>query len=123
MTVTITHLGCPGHLCVARYCRWHRHTQVDGPGGSWRISSIGNYYLNDKLMTIGAGDDAFFETMVFKTDAAQEVADSNGCGCRPVTDWCEVDSERYAKDGAAQAGHEQFVAKYAKKASKKRARK
>lgn len=123
MKVTIKHLGCPGHLCVARYCRWHRHTQVDGPGGSWRVSSIGNYYLNDKLTTIGAGADSFFETMVFKTFANKKVADSNGCGCRPVKEWGEIDCERYVKDGEAQAGHERFVAKYAKLARKQKVRK
>lgn len=123
MKVTIKHLGCPGHLCVARYCRWHRHTQVDGPGGSWRVSSIGNYYLNDKLTTIGAGAESFFETMVFKTVANKKVEGSNGCGCRPVKEWGEIDCERYAKDGEAQSGHERFVAKYAKLARKKKVRK
>ena len=40
----ITELGCAGHLIVANRCQWKRHTQV----GKYRISSIGNYYLETK---------------------------------------------------------------------------
>lgn len=107
-------LGCAGHLIVARYCRWKRHTQV----GKYRVSSIGDYYLSltgreddEKRKTIGAGDDAWFETMVFETSDEQD--DGNeGCGCRRVKDWSEIDGERYATAGEAQAGHERYVAKY-----------
>lgn len=113
-------LGCAGHLIVARYCRWKRHTQV----GKYRVSSIGDYYSPDldsrernatKRTTIGAGDDAWFETMVFET-TDRPVEGGEGCGCMEVKDWSELDGERYATAGDAQAGHERYVAKYLEKA-------
>lgn len=111
-------LGCAGHLIVASRCRWHRHTQVPG----FRISSVGNYYpdRDGKRETIGAGLDSFFETMVFRTDDTQD--DGNeGCGCRMVKDWTEIDGERYATAGEAQAGHERYVAKYLEPTASKEA--
>ena len=57
----IIELGCAGHLIVANRCRWKRHTQV----GNFRISSIGDYYLDNKRQTLGASPNSFFETMVF----------------------------------------------------------
>jgi hypothetical protein len=111
-------LGCAGHLIVANSCRWKRHTQV----GKYRISSIGDYYAPDldkltrdpravKRTTIGAGPDAWFETMVFETTDEQEPG-NEGCGCHQIKSWGEIDSERYATAGEAQTGHERYVAKY-----------
>jgi hypothetical protein len=113
-------LGCAGHLIVANSCRWKRHTQV----GNYRISTIGDYYGPDldridsdrnakKRTTIGAGDDAFFETMVFETEEAQD-GGNEGCGCRAVKDWGGLDSDRYATAGEAQAGHERLIEKYSR---------
>lgn len=104
-----TELGCAGHLIVASRCRWHRHTQV----GLFRISSIGNYYpdRNGERETIGAGERAYFETMVFKT-TGEPVKGNEGCGCFEIADWSEIDGECYATAGEAQAGHERYVAKY-----------
>lgn len=116
--VTIKHLGCAGHLIVARYCRWHRHTQIDGPGGSWRVSTIGNYYVGDVLTTVGASDDAFFETMVFPTAINGLAEDSDGCGCRPVLDWDGEGCRHYATAGEANAGHEEMVADFAARAAR-----
>ncbi len=120
MTSTaIKHLGCPGHLIVARYCRWHRHTQIDGPGGSWRVSTIGNYYVGDQLTTVsGASDDAYFETMAFPTAINGSAQDSGGCGCRPVLDWSGERCRHYATAGEADAGHEAAVADLAARASR-----
>lgn len=104
-----TELGCAGHLIVASRCRWHRHTQV----GLFRISSIGNYYPDPKgeRDRLGAGEDSFFETLVFKTTDKPD-PDNEGCGCFEIADWQEIDGERYATAGEAQAGHERYVAKY-----------
>lgn len=118
MEIKPIELGCAGHLIVSNSCRWKRHTQV----GKYRVSSIGDYYGPDldkftrdrnavKRTTLGAGDASFFETMVFETEESPEKA-NDGCGCRAVTSWSEIDSERYATAGEAQAGHERFVAKY-----------
>lgn len=109
-------LGCPGHFIGASSCRWRRHTQV----GLYRISSVGDLYWEHeptKRVTLGAGEKSFFETMVFKTSTKR--ADGNdGCGCREVKDWSEVDGERYATAGEAQSGHERYVRKYMKKGAK-----
>jgi hypothetical protein len=109
----IVELGCAGHLIVARDCHFRRHTQI---GDSYRVSTVGEYWPphKDKRDTIGAGDDSFFETMVFKTTSKQ-CKDNEGCGCHEVADWCEIDCERYATAGKAQAGHQRYVKKYSRR--------
>lgn len=111
-------LGCAGHFICARDCNWRRHTQV----GNYRISSVGDlYYRSDKneRQTIGAGPNTFFETYVF--ELTNKLAKGNeGCGCKEVKGWSEIDGERYATAGAAQAGHERYVAKYQRLASKRK---
>ena len=49
--------------------------------------------------------------MVFKT-SNKPVDDNDGCGCRKVTDWGEIDCNHYAATKAAQAGHKALVKKY-----------
>ena len=100
--------GMPGHLIVASYCRFHLTTQV----GSFRVSTVGAYYPDGDrapMQTIGAGDDAFYETLVFRTtDAADE-----GCpACCAVADWCEIDGKRYATSEHANIGHMEFCLRY-----------
>ena len=104
----VIELGCPGHFICAKDCRWRRHTQV----GLYRISTVGDFYIKDIRKTLGAGEDSFFETLVFKTDTTPEPG-SEDCGCLQVIDWGEIDGKRYATAGAAQEGHEAFVKKYA----------
>ncbi len=117
MSIKAIELGCPGHFICARDCNWRRHTQV----GNYRISSVGDYCRSsdeNKRQTIGAGPDAFFETYVF--ELTNKLAKGNeGCGCREVKDWSEIDGERYATAGAAQLGHERYVAKYRRLSSKR----
>ncbi len=100
-------LGCAGHLIVSNRCRWKRHTQV----GNYRISTIGEYWLDDERQTIGATPNSYFETMVFLT-TGEQVEGNEGCGCQQVKEWMEIDSSIYATAGDAQAGHEEFVEKY-----------
>ena len=89
---------------------WHRHTQV----GDFRVSSIGDYrpyFGSGKRQTVGAGAEDFFETMVFRLTPHQN--DGNeGCGCREIDDWAELECQRYSTAGEAQVGHENIVAKY-----------
>lgn len=113
MTVTIKHLGCAGHFIGASKCGWRRHTQIDGPGGSWRVSSVGEYRPTGHE-NVSIGFDRTFETMVFATSSD---AVPKGCGCREVSEWCEVDSDGYNDAGKADAGHEAMVAKYATRAA------
>ena len=103
----IKELGCAGHLIVLESCRWKRHTQV----GRYRISTVGDYYYQEKRTTLGAGEDSFFETMVFKTTDKQE-KNNDGCGCKEVSDWSELECIRYSTAGKAQAGHEKMIKKY-----------
>ena len=107
---TVVELGCPGHFIAARSCYWRRHTQV----GNYRVSSVGDYRPDHRTgirETIGAGPNAYFETMVFRTQGVQEPG-NEGCGCRFVDDYSALDCERYATAGEAQAGHERYIAKY-----------
>lgn len=101
-------LGCAGHFICADRCRWRRHTQV----GKYRVSTVGDLYINDKREMIGSF--GFFETMVFETRPKKE-KDNDGCGCREVVKWEEVECARYDTAGDAQAGHERTVAKYLRK--------
>lgn len=110
-SIAVIHLGCPGHLIsIAQLCRWRRHTQI---GDSFRVSTLGDYYprAGSGRDTLGASDDSFFETMVFVTLKSAQ-PNSDGCGCHAVRDWAAQDSARYATAGAAQKGHDKFVAKY-----------
>lgn len=103
-------LGCAGHFICAKDCHWRRHTQV----GGYRVSSVGNLYYDhepNKRQTVGAT--GFFETLVFALTDEQD-AGNEGCGCRKVAEWSEIDGERYETAGEAQAGHERYVAKYSK---------
>ena len=108
-TISVVELGCPGHLIVASRCRWHRHTQI---GDKFRVSTIGDYFpqRGGKRETLGAGDDSFFESMVFNTVGGAE-GGTEDCGCREC-DFMEIDCNRYPTAGKAQAGHEEMVAAY-----------
>ena len=86
----------------------------------YRISSVGELYFKNgpQRQALGADPKSFFETMVFQT-VARAASGNDGCGCRAVTGWSEIDSARYATAGEAQRGHERMVAKYARKPKKK----
>lgn len=112
MTIRPIELGCAGHLIVASRCRWKRHTQV----GDYRVSSIGNYFPDHKggeRECIGGPIERpmFFETLVFETTGEPDEG-NDGCGCRAIKSWSEIDGERYETTGEAQAGHERYVKKY-----------
>lgn len=114
--ITTTHLGCPGHFICASDCHWKRHTQV---GTHFRVSSVGDLWLQGVRRTVGAKDDAWYETMVFET--RDEPASLNGeCGCLMVTSWSELEGVRYATAGEAQRGHDALVRKYRRLARKMR---
>jgi len=100
-------LGCAGHFICASDCRWRRHTQV----GRYRISSVGDFFPRGRVKRETIGAWGYFETMVFKLTDKQ--SDGNeGCGCREVESFEEVETQRYETAGEAQAGHERYVAKY-----------
>lgn len=102
-------LGCAGHLIVANRCRWHRHTQIPG----FRISTVGDYFPDGGARdTIGSGERDYYETMVFAL-SDDPCAGNEGCGCNEPAEWSELECNRYATAGEAQAGHEAMVHKYA----------
>lgn len=103
--------GYAGHLCVAHYCRFHLCTRV----GQYLISSVGDYYPphSESRETIGAGEDSFYETYVFKIVG---VCTAEGCGCgMPTTDGHEIEGIRSGTPGETQAIHLQMCRKYAKR--------
>lgn len=110
--VRVVELGCAGHFICSSRCRFRRHTQV----GKYRVSTVGDMYYDESdtnRRTLGAGKKDFFETMVFKTTGSR-CKQNEGCGCMQVVSWSEVDGERYETAGAAQRGHERYIAKYRK---------
>ncbi len=100
--------GYPGHLCVADSCRFRLCTQV----GDYLISTVGDYYYQDKRETIGAGKDSFFETYVFH---AGPICSEKDCGCgQPALGGDgEIDGTRTAAAGDAQRTHMEYCEKYA----------
>lgn len=109
VNVEVKHLGCAGHFICARNCLWKRHTEV----GNYRISTVGNLFYEHRKerITLGCDDDSFFETMVFKLTGEYDPS-GEGCGCRQVESWSELECERYATAGEAQAGHEKWIERY-----------
>lgn len=65
------------------------------------MSTVGHYIPRgaEKMDTIGAAPDAFFETFVFPADGVEPGGDAN------VKSWESVDSIRYAKSIEAERGH------------------
>lgn len=110
--VAVTHLGCPGHFICADDCRYWLHTQIDGPGCHYRVSTIGEYWRYGKRVTVGAGPDDYFETLVFRTTTYE-----GQCGYKAVESWLEIDGRRSSTAGEALRTHEEFVAKWAAKAA------
>ena len=100
--------GYPGHLICANSCRFRLCTQV----GDYLISTVGDYYYQDKRKTIGADKDSFFETYVFKAGSVCSEPDC-GCGQPTLADGCEIDGVRDRTAGDAQRSHLEYCEKYA----------
>ena len=118
MKKRIVELGCPGHFIGSSECEWRRHTQI---GDRYRVSTVGDYFPYGVILhreTLGVPDDSFFETMVFET-LPNHAYDNEGCGCHEIKNYSELECERYATAGEAQAGHERYVRKYARLEAKK----
>jgi hypothetical protein len=104
--------GHAGQLCVGHRCLFHLCTRV----GKHLISTVGDYYpewTNGKRYTIGAGDDSFFETYVFKVLKGDGCTDKE-CGCgMPAVDWSEIEGIRTGTAGDAKKQHAKMCKKYA----------
>lgn len=123
MTIPTKELGCAGHFVGAKDCLWRRHTQV---GGAFRVSTIGLYYPASRGTDPRNGDDpesfkfdsvSYFESMVFRTATCPSVNETHGagCGCHPVKDYGGCLTRRYATAGEANAGHDELVARFARR--------
>jgi hypothetical protein len=120
----------PGHLIVARDCRFHLNTYV----GGYIVSTVGEYIpdapvreilaecrgikleglgdarLADYMEKIGyqeIGLDRLYETMVFKADSKKE-----GCCPYRVSEYSEEDIEGYNDAKAAFKGHMKLCEKW-----------
>lgn len=121
----------PGHLIVARDCRFHLNTYVNGfivstVGEYWpdrevrkiisdvrkiKINGKGAYYDVDYMKKIGfeeLGCDRLYETMVFKAKKVE------GRSCCPyeVADYTELDFAGYNTPEDAYDGHMEMCEKY-----------
>lgn len=105
--------GYPGHFICAQWCQFRLCTKV----GEYLISTVGDYHSPirgeqvSERKTVGAGDDSFFETYVFKA-GKRCVAEDCGCNMPELADACEIDGERTATAGRAQEAHMRYCLKY-----------
>ena len=103
-------LGCAGHFIGGAECRFTRHTQLE----HYKVSTVGNYFPSRKEehpQRRPIGLSGFFETMVFPTGSEPQPG-SEGCGCRVVISWIELECQRYDTAGEANDGHEAAVERY-----------
>ena len=107
-------LGYPAHFIGAESCWFRMATKV----GDHIISSVGDYRPNGRgnKKTIGAGDDAFFETYVFR---AGDICDC-GCGEPRIADGREIDGIRSATATEARQQHLAMCRKYTAKRRRKK---
>lgn len=96
--------GYAGHFIGGSSCAFHLSTGIPG----FLISTVGDYRpgRTEKRETLGAADDSFFETFVFKCEGE----DANG---NPIINYSEIDGNRYADSLSAERGHYEFCEKYA----------
>lgn len=105
--------GYSGHFIGGRSCAYHLCTRV----GGFLISTVGDYYSQKgKRETLGADENSWFETFVFKCNGDDKNGDPN------IIDWSEIDSEIYATSIEAERGHYRLCKKYAAKAARKKKR-
>lgn len=109
----LKHWPRASHFIGSESCSFGMTTVVNG----YIVSSVGDYRsaaYGGERQTLGAGDDDFYETYIFKPGGYCEI---EGCHCggipRPVT-WTEIDGKRFATESECRDGHAAFVEKYAK---------
>lgn len=96
--------GYAGHFIGGKRCAFHLSTNT----GKHLISTVGHYLPknNDDMVNIGAGREDYFETYVFVCDGEDKDGNPN------VTEWLEIDGERYADSLSAEKGHYKYLEKY-----------
>lgn len=98
--------GYAGHLIVSKHCAYNLSTRI----GPFLISTVGAYFPDrkDSMETIGAGENDYFETMVFPVDGEDKNGDPN------ITSLTELVCKRYATSNEAEHGHRKMCDKYAR---------
>ncbi len=106
-------LGHAQHFIGASHCQFHLGTLVEGPGGRYVVSTVGDYYPpsspNPRAPT-RIGWNRLFETYVFECDAADKE-----CGCPNIASHTELDSMPANDATTAQANHAKMVAAWAER--------
>jgi hypothetical protein len=95
--------GYACHFIGGKKCAYHLTTRV----GAFLVSTVGDYRPQAQRERLGAGEDSWFETFVFKCDGEADSGDPI------IADWSEIDSERYALSIDAERGHYRYCEKYA----------
>ncbi len=100
----------PAHFIAASSCGFGMCTVVNE---RYIVSSVGDYRHEGLRQRIGAGEDEFYETYVFKFAGKYCEIPNCPCGGLPEpSDWCEIDGRRAATEAACRDLHAHFVAKY-----------
>jgi hypothetical protein len=96
--------GYAGHFVASKSCHFHLHTRV----GNYRISTVGDYHPDGQkeAKPIGAGPDSLYETYVFVVQGHGQHGEGE------VTEWSEVDGERYGTAEEAEKGHMRYCYQY-----------
>ncbi len=96
-----------GHLCVGYLCRFKLNTCV----GKYIISTVGEYFPRneDKMDTLGADENSFYETMVFRAKKSKYKC------CPYEATGSELDCIRYPIADMAYIGHLKECKKWASK--------
>lgn len=94
--------GHAAHFIAASRCQFHMATTV--AGGSFVVSTVGDYFPNVEREELGMG--RYFETMVFP------VAGEHDCGCPIIDDFQEHDFMGYKTAQEATAGHMELCRKW-----------
>lgn len=113
MDVKATFRGWQGHLCLP--CRFHLNTLVENTDGEQIIvSTVGecfNPLEGDYMQQIGAEQNAYYETMVFKAIKSLHKLDNRSypfLDCDPSAP-LGIYTEHYSNKVLAAKGHDETV--------------
>jgi hypothetical protein len=106
--------GHSAHFIANRACAFRLTTEITHRGRGVVVSSIGDYFVNDIKMQIGAN--RFFETLVFNLTTKRL-----DCGCPEIEDWNNIDFAPANTAQEATDNHHAMVRKW-KKALRKESR-
>lgn len=118
--VKITERGWAGHYILARECLFRRNTLLEYKDKKWVVSTVGNCYVENKLISIGCN--RYYETMAFvakddeynDADVGQIIDFESSCGLYAFNNNDFLQKYPYA-DKSANRMHEAVVKELTKK--------